>query len=136
MMLEDPYVKTALQAPPSLDYVPGPEHPPSPVYVSYVSKLEYPEYMPLEDEVFLVEEQPLPAVEDPEEEDPQEDPTDYPANGGDDDDDDDESSDDDEDDDDDDVEEDEDEEEEEHSALADSVLPPVHRITTRMSIQE
>ncbi|GKG28222.1 hypothetical protein Tco_0406549, partial [Tanacetum coccineum] len=69
--------------------------------------------------------------------DPEEDPTDYPADGGDDDDDDDEPSNDDEDDDDDDVEEDEDEEEEEqHPALADSVPPPVHRVTARMSIRE
>ncbi|GKE26079.1 hypothetical protein Tco_1441463 [Tanacetum coccineum] len=73
-------------------------------------------------------------IEDPEEEDPQEDPTDYPVNGGDDNDDDDKSSNDDEDNDDDDVEEDE--EEEEHSAPADSVPPPVHRVTTRMSIRE
>ncbi|GJS62075.1 putative ribonuclease H-like domain-containing protein [Tanacetum coccineum] len=71
-------------------------------------------------------------------EDPKEDPTDYPANGGDDDDDDDESSDDDEDDDDD-AEEDEDqdkEEEEEYPALADSVPPPVHHVTARMSIRD
>nr|GFC95365.1 hypothetical protein [Tanacetum cinerariifolium] len=27
MMLEDPYVEVALQAPPSLDYIPGPEEP-------------------------------------------------------------------------------------------------------------
>nr|GFD62327.1 hypothetical protein [Tanacetum cinerariifolium] len=37
MMLEDPYVKVALQAPPSLDYMPGPEEPkqapPLPDYV-------------------------------------------------------------------------------------------------------
>ncbi|GKF15102.1 hypothetical protein Tco_0056564 [Tanacetum coccineum] len=70
-----------------------------------------------------------------EDSDPEEDPTDYLADGGDDDDDDDEASDDDEDDDDD-VEEDEDEEEEkEHPALADSVPPPVHRVTVRMSIR-
>nr|GEW12654.1 hypothetical protein [Tanacetum cinerariifolium] len=81
--------------------------------------------------------------------DPEEDPTDYPTDGGDDDDDessdddkdddDDESSDDDKDDDDD-AEEDEDgdeEEEEEHPALADSIpLPPVHRVTARLSIKE
>ncbi|GJW87538.1 hypothetical protein Tco_0162878 [Tanacetum coccineum] len=106
--------------------------------------------MPPEDEVFLAEEQPLPAVvlptsdspgyiadSDPKE-DPEEDPVDYPADGGDDDDDDDKSSDDDEDDDDD-VEEDEDdddEEEEEHPAPADSVPPPVHRVTARMSIRD
>nr|GFB68155.1 hypothetical protein [Tanacetum cinerariifolium] len=37
-MLEDPYVKVALQAPPSPDYIPGPEEPeqapPSPDYIS------------------------------------------------------------------------------------------------------
>ncbi|GKE67986.1 hypothetical protein Tco_1522147, partial [Tanacetum coccineum] len=123
----------------------------------------YPEFMPLKDEVFPAEEKPLPVAvsptadlpryiadsdseedeEDPKE-DPAEDPTDYPTDGGDDDDDDDddessnddddESSDDDEDDDDD-VKEDEDEEEE-HPGSADSVLPPVHRVTARMSIRE
>ncbi|GJX44709.1 hypothetical protein Tco_0261385 [Tanacetum coccineum] len=38
MMQEDPYayVEAALQALPSPDYVPGLEHPPSPVYVPYV----------------------------------------------------------------------------------------------------
>ncbi|GKE10948.1 hypothetical protein Tco_1414499 [Tanacetum coccineum] len=75
---------------------------------------------------------------DPEEdkEDPEEDPTDYPADGGDDDDGNDESSDDDEDDDDVEEDEDEEEEEEEHPAPADSIPPPVHRITTRMSIRD
>ncbi|GKC25131.1 hypothetical protein Tco_1027281 [Tanacetum coccineum] len=64
---------------------------------------------------------------------PEEDPTDYTADGGDDDYDDDESSDDDEDDD---VEEDKDEEEEEeHLALAYSIPPPVHRVTARMSVR-
>ncbi|GJS45632.1 hypothetical protein Tco_0595753 [Tanacetum coccineum] len=156
MMPEDPYayVVAAFQAPPSPDYVPGPEEPeqapPSP---EFVPEPVYQEFMPPEDEVFLAEEQPLPAAvspttdspryiadSDPEEdeEDPEEDPADYPADGGDDDDDDDESSDDDEDDDDDDVEEDEDEEEEEeeeHPAPADSVPPPVHRVTARMSVR-
>nr|GFD50465.1 hypothetical protein [Tanacetum cinerariifolium] len=37
MMLEDPYVEVALQAPPSPDYMPGPEEPeqapPSPDYI-------------------------------------------------------------------------------------------------------
>ncbi|GJS07231.1 hypothetical protein Tco_0364027 [Tanacetum coccineum] len=128
IMPKDPYayVVAAFQAPPSLDYVPGPKEPeqapPSP---EFVPKPVYPEFMPPEDEVFLAEEQPLPAVEDP---------TDYPADWGDDDDDDDESSDDDEDDDDD-VEEDKDEEEEEHPALVDSVPPPVHRVTARMSFR-
>ncbi|GJR40986.1 hypothetical protein Tco_1216670 [Tanacetum coccineum] len=106
VMLEDPYtyVVAAFQAPPSLDYVSGPEYPPLP---EFVPKPVYPEFMPPEDEVFPVEEQPLPAA----------------------------SSDDDKDDDDD-VEEDEDEEEEEeHPAPADSVPPPVHRVTARISIR-
>ncbi|GJV95822.1 hypothetical protein Tco_1547399 [Tanacetum coccineum] len=138
MMPEDPYtyVVAALQAPPSPDYVPGPEYPPS---LEFVPKPVYPEFMPPEDEVFPAEEQPLPVAVSPttdspgyiaesdpkeDEKDPEEDPTDYPADGGDDDDDNDESSNDDEDDDDVDVEEDEDEEEEEHPALADSIPPP------------
>ncbi|GJX31626.1 hypothetical protein Tco_0241481 [Tanacetum coccineum] len=98
----------------------------------------YPEYMPQEDEILQAEEQPLPAAAasptadslgyvpkfDPEEddEDPEEDPADYPADG---DDDDDEDEDEDED----------EEEEEEHPAPADSV-PPVHRMTARISIRD
>ncbi|GKF19126.1 hypothetical protein Tco_0067764, partial [Tanacetum coccineum] len=100
--------------PPSHNYVPDLEHPPSPIHVLYVPKPVYLKFMPPEDEVFLAEEQPLPAaisptadspgyivVFDPEE-DPEEDPANYPADRGDNDDDDDESSDNDEDDDDDD----------------------------------
>ncbi|GJV84940.1 hypothetical protein Tco_1524838 [Tanacetum coccineum] len=133
-MLDDPYVQVALQAPPSPDYIPGPEEPQSPPLPDFVPELVYPEYMPQEDEVFLAEEQPLPAAasptaqspdyvpesdpeEDPEEdddEDPEEDPVDYPADGGDDDDDEDESSKDDVD-----IEADDDEEEE-HPAPTDS----------------
>ncbi|GJX62485.1 hypothetical protein Tco_0295385 [Tanacetum coccineum] len=114
---------TYTEAPPSPDYVLGPEEPkhapPSPIYVPYVPEPAYPEFMPPEDEVFPAKEQPLPAAvsptadslgyvpesdpeEDPEEdddEDPEEDPTDYPTDEGDDGDDEDESSDDDEDDD-------------------------------------
>ncbi|GKG04297.1 hypothetical protein Tco_0314684, partial [Tanacetum coccineum] len=91
----------------------GPEHEGLPWMLEPV----YPEYMPQEDEVFLAEEQPLPAAAspnaqspdyvpesyheaDPEEdddEDPEEDPFDYPADRGDDDDDEDEPSDNDED---------------------------------------
>nr|GEU64546.1 hypothetical protein [Tanacetum cinerariifolium] len=71
-------------------------------------------------------------------EDPEEDPADYPANGGDDNNDD--RSFDDDDYDDDDVEEyedEEEEEEEEHLASADSIPPPpVHYVTARMSIRE
>ncbi|GJV46195.1 hypothetical protein Tco_1430731 [Tanacetum coccineum] len=119
--------------------------PPSP---EFVLEPVYSMFMPPEDEVFLAEEQPLPttispttdspgyiADSDPEEdheEDLEEDPDDYPADGGDNDDDDGESSDDDKDDDDD-VEEDE--EEEKHPTSADSVPPPVHRVTARMSVR-
>nr|GEV13447.1 hypothetical protein [Tanacetum cinerariifolium] len=109
-MLEDPYVEVALQAPPSPDYIPGPEEPeqapPSPDYS--------PEYVPESD----FEAHP----EDDDDEDPEEDPVDYPGDGGDDGDDEEESSEDDEDDDMD-VEADEEEEkEEEHPAPADSVV--------------
>ncbi|GKD91315.1 hypothetical protein Tco_1366822, partial [Tanacetum coccineum] len=151
MMLEDPYVEAALQAPPSPDYVPGPEHPPSPVYVPYILEPIYPEFMPPEDDVLLTEEQPLLAAvsptvdspgyitesdhkEDPEkdDEDPEEDPADYPTDRDDGREEEEESSGDDVDD----EKEDEDEdEEEEHPAPADSVPPPVHRVTARMSIR-
>ncbi|GKA09973.1 putative reverse transcriptase domain-containing protein [Tanacetum coccineum] len=137
--------------PPSPDNVLGlkePEHaPPSPVYVPFVLEPVYPEFMPHEDEVLPVKEQPLsasllPTSDSPEyivdfdpEEDPKDDPVDYLTDRGDDDDDDDESSDDDEDDDDD-VEEDEDEgEEEEHLASADSASSPAYRVMARMSIR-
>nr|GFD51007.1 hypothetical protein [Tanacetum cinerariifolium] len=102
------YVVAAFQALPSPDYVHGLEEPeqapPSPVYIPYVPEPEYPEYIPPKDEVFLAEEQPLPAAaspttdlpgyilesdpdEDPEDdddEDPEEDPADYPADHDDD----------------------------------------------------
>ncbi|GKG04777.1 hypothetical protein Tco_0315164, partial [Tanacetum coccineum] len=92
--------------------------------------------------ILLAEEQPLPAAasptadspgyvpksdpeEEPEEddEDPEEDPADYPTDRKDEHDNDDEDKDEDE------------EEEEEHPALADSV-PPVHRMTARISIRD
>ncbi|GJU50112.1 retrovirus-related pol polyprotein from transposon TNT 1-94 [Tanacetum coccineum] len=96
------------QDPPSPDYVPGPEEPeqapPSPIYIPFVPEPVYPEFLPVDDEVFPAEEQPMPAAdspthqspgyipesdpeEDPEEddeEDPEEDPADYPADRGDD----------------------------------------------------
>ncbi|GJT09867.1 hypothetical protein Tco_0856909 [Tanacetum coccineum] len=98
-MLEDPYAEAALQAPPSPDYVPGPEEPeqapPSPDYVPG------PEH---DDDEIVAEDQPyaedaspiaqspdyVPESDpeaDPEEdddEDPEEDPIDYSADGGDD----------------------------------------------------
>nr|GEV77193.1 hypothetical protein [Tanacetum cinerariifolium] len=129
-MLEDPYVEVALQAPPSLDYIPGPEEPEqAPLSPDYVPGLEH-----ADDEIFT-EDQPYaedasPITQSPEyvpesnfeahpedddDEDPEEDPVDYPADGGDDDDDEEESSEDD----DMDAEADE---EEEHPAPADSVV--------------
>ncbi|GKD00858.1 hypothetical protein Tco_1171132, partial [Tanacetum coccineum] len=123
------------KGPPSLDYMPGPEEPeqapPSPIYLPYVPEPVYPEYIPPEDDVFLAEEQLLHAATSPTaespgyipesdpEEDPEEDPADYPTDREDDDDDEDEDED----------------EEEEHPALADSV-PPVHRMTARISIRD
>nr|GEX60257.1 putative reverse transcriptase domain-containing protein [Tanacetum cinerariifolium] len=123
-MPEDPYayVVAAFQAPPSPDYVPGPEYPPSP---EYVPEHVYPKFMPPEDEILPAEEQPLPAA----------DPADYPADGGDNDDDDDESSDDDKEDDDD-LEEDEDAEEEEHLAPADSTVVALLVVDHAPSVEE
>ncbi|GJZ35928.1 hypothetical protein Tco_0581745 [Tanacetum coccineum] len=133
-MLDDPYVQVALQAPPSPDYIPGPEEPQSPPLPDFVPEPVYPEYMPQEDEVFPDEEQPLSAdalptaqspdyvpesdpKADPEEEDdedPEEDLVDYPIDEGDDGDDEDESSKDDED--------ESSKEEEENPAPADSTV--------------
>nr|GEU64743.1 hypothetical protein [Tanacetum cinerariifolium] len=75
-MPEDPYtyVVAAFQALPPPDYVPGPKEPeqapPSPVYIPYVLEPVYPEYIALEDDVFLAEEQPLPAAASPTAESP------------------------------------------------------------------
>nr|GFD07675.1 hypothetical protein [Tanacetum cinerariifolium] len=116
MMLEDPY------APPSPDYVPGPEHADDEIvaeeqpYAEDASPIsQSPEYV-LESNFDM-------HPEDVDDEDPEEDPVDYPADGGDDGDDEEESSEDEEDEKDDemDVEADE-EEEEEHPAPADSVV--------------
>ncbi|GKG43036.1 hypothetical protein Tco_0479720, partial [Tanacetum coccineum] len=109
--------------------MPGLEKPQSPPPLDFVPEPMYPEYIPLEDEILLSEEKPLPTAasptadspgyvpeSDPEEEDEdlEEDPAHYPADGDDNDDEDED--------------EDEDEEEEEHPDPADSV-PPVHRMT-------
>ncbi|GKF47057.1 hypothetical protein Tco_0136859 [Tanacetum coccineum] len=88
----------------SPDYVPGLEHPPSPAEVPYIHEPEYPKYL----------------VPSDDEEDPEEDHADYPADGGDGDD---EPSDDD-DEDEDPFEDEDDDKEEEHLALADSVIAP------------
>ncbi|GJZ55091.1 hypothetical protein Tco_0610284 [Tanacetum coccineum] len=128
--------------PPSPDYVPGPEHPPSPVEVPYVPEPEYPEYLVPSDVEEPLEDQPLPADASPialspgyvadsdpdkdPEEDPEEDHADYPADREDDDN---EPSDDDDDDIDDEDEEPfedaDDDEEEEYLAPADSSAIPV-----------
>ncbi|GJU01528.1 hypothetical protein Tco_1111866 [Tanacetum coccineum] len=126
--LEVTAAQVALQAPPSPDYIPGPEEPQSPPLPNFVPGPVYPEFILPDDEILPAKEQPLPTVAsptDPEEdlkddddEDPKEDPVDYPTDGGDDGDDEDEPSDDDED-----KEVDikaNDEEEEEHPAPADS----------------
>ncbi|GKE44671.1 hypothetical protein Tco_1471955 [Tanacetum coccineum] len=135
---EDPYFEAALQAPPSPDYVPGPEEPGhAPTSPDYVPGLEH------DDDEIVAEDQPyaedaspiaqspdyVPESDpeaDPEEdgdEDPEEDPIDYPADGGDDGDDEmdieeDEDADMDIDEEDEDDEMDDEEAEEEHSAPA------------------
>ncbi|GKD05482.1 hypothetical protein Tco_1180456, partial [Tanacetum coccineum] len=57
------------EGPPSPDYVPGPEEPeqapPSPIYIPFVPEPVYPEFLPVDDEVFPAEEQPLPAADSP-----------------------------------------------------------------------
>nr|GEZ65045.1 hypothetical protein [Tanacetum cinerariifolium] len=148
IMLEDPYayVVAEFQALPPPDYVPGPEEPeqapPSPVYIPYVPKPVYPEYIPLEDDVFPAEEQPLPVAtsptaespgyilesdsdEDPEEdddEDPEEDPADYLDDH--DDEEEEDPSRDDADEEDEEQDKDDDDEEEEHPASVESIPPP------------
>nr|GFC40128.1 hypothetical protein [Tanacetum cinerariifolium] len=127
--LEDPYVEVALQAPPSLDYIPDPEEPeqatPSPDYVPGPKHVD--DEIVVEDQPYAEDASPIAQSleyvpesvfeahpEDDDDEDPEEDPVDYLADGGDDGDDEEESSEDDEDDDMD-IEADE-EEEEKHPA--------------------
>ncbi|GJY59750.1 putative reverse transcriptase domain-containing protein [Tanacetum coccineum] len=157
VMPEDPYayVVAAFQAPPSPDYVSGPEYPPSPDFCSRVcfGGFWFIRVHATRGERSGVQIRRRIIKEDP---------ADYPADGGDDGDDEDESSDDDEDDD---VDIEEDEEEEEHPAPADSTtvaLPavdhapsaeetepfetdesaatppphPAYRVTTRISIRD
>ncbi|GKA63485.1 hypothetical protein Tco_0763091 [Tanacetum coccineum] len=131
-MLEDPYVyvESALQAPPSLDYVPGPEHPASP---DYVPGPEEPEQAPIFLEYVPEPEHPDPItglryvadfdLEEDQDDDSEEDHTDYPVDGGDDDDDDDD--DDESDEEEEESSKDDDEEEEEHLAPVDSALPDI-----------
>nr|GEY58089.1 hypothetical protein [Tanacetum cinerariifolium] len=128
-MLEDPYVEVALQAPPSLDYIPGLEEPEqassSPDYVPGPEHAD--DEIVAEDQPYAEDASPITQSpeyvpesdfeahpEDDDDEDPEEDPVDYLVDGGDDEE---ESSKDDEDDDMD-IEADE----EEHPAPADSVV--------------
>nr|GEV73133.1 hypothetical protein [Tanacetum cinerariifolium] len=85
--------------PPSPDYVPGPKHPPSPIEIPYVPEPEYPEYLVPSDDEAPLEDQPLHAdaspitasldyvadfdLEEDLEEDPEDDQAEYPADGGD-----------------------------------------------------
>nr|GEZ42820.1 hypothetical protein [Tanacetum cinerariifolium] len=131
-MLEDLYVEVALQALPSLDYIPGPEEPEqAPPLPDYVPGLEHADdEIDAEDQPYAEDASPIAQSpeyvlesdleahpEDDDDEDPEEDPVSYLADGGDDGDDEEESSEDD----DMDIEADE-EEEEEHPAPVDSVV--------------
>nr|GFA36881.1 hypothetical protein [Tanacetum cinerariifolium] len=108
------------QAPPSPDYVPGPEHADDEIVAEDQPYVE--DASPAAQSPEYVSESDLEAhLEDDDDEDPEEDPVDYPADGGDDGDDEERSSKDDEDDDMD-IEADKEEEEEEHPAPADSVV--------------
>ncbi|GJR01261.1 hypothetical protein Tco_0524245 [Tanacetum coccineum] len=82
IMPDDPYayVVAAFQAPPSPDYVPGPEEPQAPLPLDFVPEPFNLKFMPPDDE--------SDPEEDPEEddEDPEEDPADYLADRDDDDD--------------------------------------------------
>nr|GEZ26064.1 hypothetical protein [Tanacetum cinerariifolium] len=148
VMLEDPYayVVVTFQAPPSPDYVSGPEYPPLHVYVpEFVQEPVYPEFMLAEDDILLAEEEPLliaasPTTESPgyidefdTNKDPEEDPANYPANGGDEGDDEDESFDDDEDDD---IDIKGDEEEEDYLAPADSTAVTLPAVDHAPSAEE
>nr|GFB80870.1 hypothetical protein [Tanacetum cinerariifolium] len=136
-------------APPSLDYVSGPEYPPSP---EFVPEPVYPEFMPAEDDILPAVEQPLPTAASPTakspgyidesdlEDDPEEDLADYPADGGEDDDDKDESSDDEDEstdeDEDEDIDIEEDEEEDEYLAPTDSTAVALPAIDNAPSAEE
>nr|GEX08948.1 putative reverse transcriptase domain-containing protein [Tanacetum cinerariifolium] len=140
----------AFHAPPSPDYVPGPEYPPSP---EFVPEPVYLEFMPVEDDILLAKEQPLPAAASPTTESPghideydpeddhEEDPADFPADGREVGDDEDESSDDEEDessndDEGEDIDIKGDEEEDEYLAPADSTTVALSAIDHAPSAEE
>ncbi|GJT11598.1 retrovirus-related pol polyprotein from transposon TNT 1-94 [Tanacetum coccineum] len=109
----------------------------APPLPDFVLEPVYPEFMPLEDEVFPAEEQPLPAAVSPTANSPryvpESDSEEDPADGEDDGDDEDESSDDDKDDD---VDIEGDEEEEEHPAPVDSIVVALPAIDHAPSAEE
>ncbi|GJY63876.1 hypothetical protein Tco_0465336 [Tanacetum coccineum] len=97
-MPEDPYLEAALQAPPSPDYVPGPEEPeqapPSPDYVPGPKHAD--DEIVVEDQPgaedasptaqspnYVPESDPEADPEEDDDKDPKKDPIDYPAGGGD-----------------------------------------------------
>nr|GEY70236.1 hypothetical protein [Tanacetum cinerariifolium] len=63
----DPHAQLVIEAPPSPDYIPEPKAPPSP---DYIPGQEYIEFLPPTNDVFLAEEQPLPAAVSPTAESP------------------------------------------------------------------
>ncbi|GKE38325.1 hypothetical protein Tco_1461730, partial [Tanacetum coccineum] len=132
-----------LVAPPSPDYIPGPEEPHAPLPLDFVPEPMYPKFLVSSDAEAPMEEQPYASdasptalssgyvddsdLEEDPKEDSEEDHADYPADGGDDDD---EPSDDDDDNDDDDIDDEDeetsdDDEKEEDLALADPSAVPV-----------
>ncbi|GKB35004.1 hypothetical protein Tco_0879946 [Tanacetum coccineum] len=113
------------QAPPSPDYVHGPEHPPSPDYVLGPKEPE----QPLPNDASPTALSPGYVADSNLEEDPkedlEEDPAHYPADGGDNVDDESSDDDDNEEEEEQEASKDDDEEEEEHPAIADSSVVPV-----------
>nr|GFD22510.1 hypothetical protein [Tanacetum cinerariifolium] len=112
MMIEDPYVEVALQAPPSSDYMPGPEEPEqAPLSPDYIPGPEH------ADDEIVAEDQPYAEDASPIAQSPEYVPeSDFEMHQEE------EESSEDEEDDEMDVEADEEEEEEEHPAPADSVV--------------
>ncbi|GKD69724.1 hypothetical protein Tco_1323814 [Tanacetum coccineum] len=114
VMPEDPYayVVGTFQAPPSPNYMPGPEYPPSP---EFVPEPVYPKFMPLEDEILPAKKQPLLAADSPTADSPGYIPKSDPEE---------------------DPEEDDDEEEEEHPASVDSTTVALPAIDQAPSAKE
>ncbi|GJV99211.1 hypothetical protein Tco_1554463 [Tanacetum coccineum] len=117
-------LEVALQAPPSPDYIPGPEEPQSPPLPDFVPEPS-PDYVPESD--------PEADPEEDDDDDLEEDPVDYPADRGDDGDEDDESS---EDDDEVDIKADDDDDDEEHPAPTDSAVVALPAADQALSVEE